>query len=58
MIQMIEALGSRILSRFVPSINAAAYNCLCEAGWCWGIPGGKCCCSADCRTKSCYSGSK
>jgi hypothetical protein len=58
MIQMIEALGSRILSRFVPTISAAAYNCQCEAGYCQYSPLGSCCCSLDCRYWICYKGTK
>jgi hypothetical protein len=58
MIRSIEAIGSKLLSRFVPAVSAAAYLCKCEAGSSWGVPGGRCYCSSDCRTFHCVTGPK
>ncbi|NJC15078.1 hypothetical protein F4558_004904 [Micromonospora profundi] len=58
MIRMIENIGYRALSRFVPSASAAAWDCKCEAYSRWAFRNGYCVCSGDCRTVTCVSGPK
>ena len=56
MVKKLEGIGYRMLSRFVPTVDAKAYECVCEAGSYWGIRGGYCYCSTDCRRITCVSG--
>jgi len=58
MIRILENIGYRALSRFVPTASAAAYPCVCEAGSRWGIRMGYCYCATDCRSFQCVSGPK
>ncbi|MEV4481411.1 hypothetical protein [Micromonospora coxensis] len=53
MVKKLEGVGYRMLSRFVPTVEAKAYDCVCTPGTRWGINGGYCWCSSDCRSVLC-----
>lgn len=51
---MLESIGYRIVSRFLPNVTASAKPCACDAGssWCQS-PAVRCTCWSDCQGSTC-----